>query len=66
MHVADKDPELLLIHDLLYGDIYLICVVDGFILNRSSGILENMNDTINDFDILKRFFQRIYSGYVEI
>ena len=51
----DKDPELLLIHDLLYGDIYLICVVDGYILNRSSGILENMNNTINDFDILKRF-----------
>ena len=51
----DKDPELLLIHDLLYGDIYLICVVDGWILNRSSGILERVEDTPTDFDVLKRF-----------
>jgi hypothetical protein len=51
----DKDPELLLIHDLLYGDIYLICVVDGWILNGSSGILERVEDTPTDFDVLKRF-----------
>ncbi|MDA8882903.1 hypothetical protein N9I00_00690 [bacterium] len=51
----DKDPELLLIHDLLHGDMYLICVVDGWVLNRRSGILEKFEDVSKDFDILKRF-----------
>lgn len=55
----DKDPELLLIHDLLYGDIYLICIVDGWLLNRSSGILERVDDVRADFDILKRFSKEL-------
>jgi hypothetical protein len=55
----DKDPELLLIHDLLYGDIYLICIVDGWLLNRSSGILERVDDVHADFDILKRFSKEL-------
>jgi hypothetical protein len=49
------DPELMLIHDLYYGDMYLICVVDGWILNRRNGIVEKLEDVSKDIDILKRF-----------
>lgn len=45
----------MLIHDLYYGDMYLICVVDGWILNRRNGIVEKLEDVSKDIDILKRF-----------
>jgi hypothetical protein len=51
----DKEPELVLIHDLLYGDIYLVCIVDGWILNRSSGNVERFEDVATDIDILRHY-----------
>lgn len=52
--LPDKDPELLLVHDLLHGDIYLICVVDGWVLNRRSGKLEIYEHVKEDLDIIER------------
>lgn len=49
-----KNPELWLVHDLEYGDMYLICYVDGYILNRVSGKLEKYSDIADDIDILEK------------
>lgn len=51
----DLNPEIWLIHDLLHGDMYLVCYVDGYILNRMSGKLERYEDVKDDLDILEKF-----------
>lgn len=50
----NKNPEVWLIHDLFYGDMYLVCYVDGYILNRSSGKLDKYEDIKHDIDILEK------------
>jgi hypothetical protein len=50
----DKDIELWLIHDLLYSEIYLVCYIDGYILNRLSGKLEKYEDVSQDINILEK------------
>ena len=54
---SNKNPELLLVHDLLHGDIYLICVVDGYVLNRRSGKLEKYEDVKDDLNVIERHSQ---------
>ena len=49
-----KNPEVWLIHDLEYGDMYLVCYVDGYILNRSNGKLYKYDEIANDIDILEK------------
>jgi hypothetical protein len=51
----DKELELLLIHDMRYGDMYLICIADGWVLNRSNGKVERYDTVSDDLDILKRY-----------
>ncbi|MDA9374052.1 hypothetical protein N9R43_01585 [bacterium] len=48
-------PEVWLIHDLLHGDMYLVCYVDGYVLNRITGEVDKFERVQDDIDILKRF-----------
>ena len=50
----EKEPELWLIHDLLHTDMYLISIVDGYILNRDSGEVELLADVQSDLHILTK------------
>lgn len=50
----EKEPELWLIHDLLHTDMYLLTIVDGYVLNRSSGEIELFDDVKNDLNILEK------------
>lgn len=54
MVYVDKDPELWLVHDLLHSDIYLITIVDGLVLNRRSGVIEKLDEIIDDLDVLEK------------
>ena len=49
-----KDVEIWAIHDLLHTDMYLIAVVDGYVLNRMSGKVENLEDVKSDLNILAK------------
>ena len=48
MHYAcpERDNRLWLIHDMYYGDMYLVTYTDGFVLNRSEkyAIMKNIKD----------------------
>ena len=48
------NPEVWLIHDLEHGDMYLVCYVNGYILNRISGKLEKLEDIKDDISILEK------------
>lgn len=48
------NPEVWLVHDLLHGDMYLVCHVNGYILNRMSGKVEKYTDVADDLDILEK------------
>jgi asparagine N-glycosylation enzyme membrane subunit Stt3 len=50
----DLNPEVWLIHDLSEGDMYLVCYVDGYILNRITGKLDKLEEIRDDLDILER------------
>ena len=50
----DLNPEVWLVHDLSLGDMYLVCYVDGYILNRMSGNVEKYDAIANDLDILEK------------
>ena len=50
----DLNPEVWLIHDLSEGDMYLVCYVDGYILNRITGKLDKFELIKDDLDILTR------------
>lgn len=50
----EKEPELWLIHDLLYVDMYLITVVDGYVLNRMSGEVELLSEVERDLNVLEK------------
>ena len=53
--LPDKKPELWLILDLEFsGDIYLVAVIDGYILNRMNGKVEKYADVKGDIDIMER------------
>lgn len=55
-HAQPKlESEVWLIHDLALGDMYLVCYVDGYILNRANGKLEKYEDIKNDIDILEKY-----------
>lgn len=49
-----KENEIWLIHDLLYSEMYLVCYVDGYILNRASGKLEKFDNVKSDINILEK------------
>ena len=49
-----KKPEVWLIHDLAHGDMYLVCYVDGYILNRVDGKLYKYEDIKDDMSILEK------------
>lgn len=50
----EKEPELWLIHDLLHTDMYLIAIIDGYVLNRDSGEVELLADVQSDLHILTK------------
>lgn len=50
----DLKPEIWLIHDLRHGDLYLVCYVDGFILNRITGDVEEYISIQDDLDIIEK------------
>lgn len=52
--MKDKNPEVWLIQDLEYSDIYLVAYADGYILNRLDGELAKYEDIKDDINILKR------------
>jgi hypothetical protein len=53
--LPDKKPELWLILDLEFGgDIYLVAIVDGYILNRTNGKVVKYVDIKDDIDIMER------------
>ena len=49
-----KKPEVWLIHDLAHGDMYLVCYVDGYILNRVDGKLYKYKDIEDDMSVLEK------------
>ena len=49
------EPEVWLVHDLAHGDMYLVCYVDGYILNRITGELDKFDLVQNDLDILNKY-----------
>ena len=49
------EPEVWLVHDLAHGDMYLVCYVDGYILNRITGELDKFELVQNDLDVLKKY-----------
>ena len=50
----EKEPELWLIHDLYYSHMYLITVVDGYVLNRMSNEVELFDDVKHDLNTLEK------------
>jgi asparagine N-glycosylation enzyme membrane subunit Stt3 len=51
----DLNPEVWLIHDLSLGDMYLVCYVDGYVLNRLHGKVDKFERVQNDLDILEKY-----------
>jgi len=51
---ADYKPELWLIHDLYHSDIYLVCIIDDYVLNRKSGKVEKLSEVRSDLDVLEK------------
>ena len=51
----DKDVQLWLIHDMFYGDMYLVAYVDGYILNRSDGKVCKYEEHKKDLHIMEKF-----------
>jgi hypothetical protein len=50
----DLEPEVWLVHDLLHGDMYLVCYVNGYILNRITGDVDKYDLVRDDLDIMAR------------
>lgn len=54
--VPEKDNQLWLVHDMYYGDMYLVVYSEGYILNRANGkICEYDEVNKKDLDILKKY-----------
>lgn len=50
----EKEPEIWLIHDLLHTDMYLITVVDEYVVNRMSNKIEKLKDVEHDLNVLAK------------
>ncbi len=57
MHYAcpERDNRLWLIHDMYYGDMYLVTYTDGFVLNRSNGKVCNYEEHKKDLHIMEKY-----------
>lgn len=51
----DSNPEVWLVHDMSMGDMYLVCYVDGYILNRLTGVLEKFDLIQNDLHVMNKY-----------
>ena len=51
----DLNPEVWLVHDLSLGDMYLVCYVNGHVLNRLHGKVDKFERVQNDLDILEKY-----------
>lgn len=50
----EKEPEIWLIHDLYHSHMYLIVIVDGYVLNRMSNEVELFDAVKDDLNVLEK------------
>ncbi len=51
----EKDNQLWLVHDMYYGDMYLVAYSEGYILNRANNEICVYEEVKKDLDIIKKY-----------